>query len=285
MKWLRRILAAVGLVAAVLLVTIVAAGVPPSWGAGAILHPSRRPVGPPPALPHRDIEVTGDGVTIRGWLFPASGAPRGITVVYLHGSADNRDSGNWIAERLVPRGFDVLAYDGRGHGDSTGDVCTYGALEKRDLWRVLDHLGVRRAVLIGGSLGAAVALQAAPEDPRVIAVAAASTFSDLETIARDRAPATMREAQIREAFSLVEAQGGFHVADASPLVAASRIKVPVLVIHGADDRETSADHSRRVYAALAGPKTLKIVEKGGHNGPLSMVWTDAERWLDEVVAR
>jgi hypothetical protein len=40
-----------------------------------------------------------------------------------------------------------------------------------------------------------------------------------------------------------------------------------------------------VYAVLAGPKTLKIVEKGGHNGLLSMVWTDAERWLDEVVAR
>lgn len=197
MKWLRRILAALGAVAAILVVAIVAAGVPPAWGAGALLHPSRRHVGPPPARSHRDIEVQSDGVTIRGWLFPASGSARGITVVYLHGSADNRDSGTWIAERLAPKGFDVLAYDGRAHGESTGEVCTYGVFERRDLQRVLDQLGVRRAVLVGGSLGAAVALQSAPDDPRVIAVVAASSFSDLEAIARERAPLTMRDGQIR----------------------------------------------------------------------------------------
>lgn|SRR5574341_1619719 len=282
MKWLRRLLAAVGVLAAILLIAVVAVGFPPSWGAGAILHPARRAVGPPPALQHRDVTIESGDVTLKGWLFPARGAPRGITVVYLHGSADNRDSGNWIAERLVPKGFDVLAYDGRAHGDSTGGACTYGVLEKQDLRRALHQLGVRRAILIGGSLGAAVALQAAPDDPRIIAVVAASTFSDLETIARDRTPITMRDSQIRDAFSLVEAQAGFRVADASPLRAAGRIKVPVLIIHGADDVETSPEHSKRVYAALAGPKTLRIVEKAGHDGPLSMVWGEVEKWIEEV---
>ena len=147
MKWLRRLVAALGILALALLVAVVAVGFPPSWGAGAILHPARRPVGPPPALPHRDVTVESGDVTLKGWFFPASGASRGITVVYLHGSADNRDSGNWIAERLVPKGFDVLAYDGRAHGDSTGNACTYGVLEKQDLQRVLDQLKVRRAIL------------------------------------------------------------------------------------------------------------------------------------------
>jgi pimeloyl-ACP methyl ester carboxylesterase len=279
---LRRALVALGALLLGLAVAVVATGFPPSWGAGAILHPSRRPVGAPPALAHRDVTVDVGGVRIEGWLFPASGPPRGVTVVYLHGSADNRDSGSWIAERLVPRGFDVLAYDGRGHGRSTGSFCTYGVFEKQDLRKVLDQPGVRRAILVGGSLGAAVALQAAPDDPRVIAVVAASTFSDLESIARERAPITMRESQIREAFSLVEQRAGFKVAEASPLLAAAKIKVPVLIIHGADDAETSVEHSRRVYAALAGPRTLRIVEKAGHNGPLSMVWPEVERWIDEV---
>jgi fermentation-respiration switch protein FrsA (DUF1100 family) len=58
--------------------------------------------------------------------------------------------------------------------------------------------------------------------------------------------------------------------------------VPALVIHGADDRETSAKHSKRVYAALAGPRTLRIVEGAGHNGPLSMVWGEVEKWIEEV---
>ena len=184
----------------------------------------------------------------------------------------------------MPKGFDVLAYDGRGHGDSTGTFCSYGVFEKDDLRRVLDRLGVARAILVGGSLGAAVALQEAPDDPRVIGVVAASTFSHLESIARDRAPLTMREGQIREAFALVEKQAGFRVADASPVAAAGRITVPVLVIHGAEDRETSPEHSRRVYAALAGPKALRIVEKAGHDGPLSMIWPEVERWIEGVAA-
>jgi pimeloyl-ACP methyl ester carboxylesterase len=282
-KWLRRALAALAVIALALLAGVVAAGFPPSWGAGAILHPARHAPGPPPpGLGRRDVEVRGDGVTLKGWHFLATGTPRWVTVVYLHGSADNRASGNWIAERLVPAGFDVLAYDGRAHGQSTGDACTYGVLERQDLRRALDQLGVQRAILVGGSLGAAVALQAAAEDPRVIGVVAASTFSDLESIARERAPATMREGQIREALALVEAQGGFRVAEASPLRAAGKIRVPVLVLHGADDAETSVEHSRRVHAALAGPKALRTVEGAGHTGPLSMAWADVERWLDQV---
>jgi pimeloyl-ACP methyl ester carboxylesterase len=283
-KWLRRILGALGAVLLALVVAAFAIGFPPSWGAGAILHPARRPVGAPPALTKRDVVVQSGEVTLRGWLFPASGASRGITVIYLHGSADNRDSGNWIAERLVPKGYDVLAYDGRAHGESTGDACTYGVFEKQDLRRVLDRLGIQRVVLVGASLGAAVALEAAPDDPRIIGVVAASTFSDLETIARDRAPPTMREAQILEAFDLAGKQAAFRVSDASPVRAASRITVPVLVVHGAEDRETSPEHSRRVYAALSGPKTLHIVEKAKHNGVLSIIWPEVDRWIDEVAA-
>jgi uncharacterized protein len=284
-KWLRRILGALGTVLLALVLAAFAIGFPPSWGAGALLHPARRPVGAPPALTKRDVVVQSGDVTLRGWLFPSSGVSRGTTVVYLHGSADNRDSGNWIAERLVPKGYDVLAYDGRAHGESTGDACTYGVLEKQDLRRALDQLGIQRFLLVGASLGAAVALQAAPDDPRVIGVVAASTFSDLETIARDRAPPTMREAQIREAFDLAGKQAAFRVADASPLRAASRITVPVLIVHGADDRETSPEHSRRVYAALSGPKTLRVVENAGHNGVLSIIWPEVERWIDDVSAR
>jgi hypothetical protein len=112
----------------------VVACMPPSWGAGALLHPMRRPLRTSPALAHRDVVVdAGDELVLRGWLFPANGVRRRETIVYLHGVADNRESGTWIAERL-----------------------------------------------------AAIALQAAPDDSRVVAVVAASTFSDLETIARDR---------------------------------------------------------------------------------------------------
>ncbi len=265
--------------AASLAAVALAGCMPPSWGANALLHPARRPVGAPPALPHRDVAVDGDGVTIRGWLFPARSPRRVATVVYLHGVGDNRASGTWIAERLVREGFDVVAYDSRAHGDSTGDACTYGFHEKRDLSRVLDRLGVERAVVIGVSLGAAVALQAAAEDPRIAAVVSVATFSSLEEIARDRVRGLASERQIREAFRVAEREGAFQVAQVSPVAAAARIRVPVLVTYGSDDAQTSPAHSRRVFDALAGPKRLVPVAGAGHDDALARGWPAVEAWL------
>ena len=252
---------------------------PPSWGAGALLHPARRPVGPPPALPRRNVEVEGDGIALRGWLFLASGPRRGVTVVYLHGSGDNRSSGTWIGERLVAQGFDVLAMDGRAHGESGGEACTYGFHERRDVSRVLSALGVERAILLGVSLGGAVALQAAADDPRVIGVVAVASFSDLEAIARDRAPLLASEGQLREAMALAGSEGRFRIEDVSPVEAARRLTVPVLLVHGADDRETRPVHSQRILAALAARQRLILVPGAGHGDALGRAWGEVDAWL------
>src|SRR5512133_728363 len=138
-----RILGRVAQLAPVVLALALQACIPTSWTAPALLHPQRRHVATAPALAHRDVTFQSEGVALRGWLFPATGPSRDVTVVYLHGIADNRASGTWIAEQLVPRGFDVHAYDSRAHGESGGDACTYGVHEKRDLVRALDALSVR----------------------------------------------------------------------------------------------------------------------------------------------
>ena len=260
-----------------------AACVPPAWGAHALLHPYRKPPSTPTALAHRDVAFWSGGATFRGWLFPAAAPHRAATVVYLHGIADDRSSGSWIAERLVPLGLDVLAYDGRAQGQSGGSACTYGVLERRDLSRALDEHHPADPELVGVSLGAAIALEAAPEDPRIAGVVAVSTFSDLTSIARDRAPWFMTDRTIQEALALAEREGGFHVADASPVAAAPRIRGPVLVVHGADDRETRPEHSRRVYDALAGPKRLVVVDGARHDDALGRAWGEVEPWILEVV--
>jgi pimeloyl-ACP methyl ester carboxylesterase len=255
---------------------------PPSWGAGALLHPQRRHVQGAPSLGHREVAFDDGGVVLRGWLFPAAAASVGITVVVLHGIADNRTSGVWIAERLVPKGFDVLVYDARAHGESGGESCTYGFHEKRDLSRALDQLGIDRALLVGNSLGAAVALQAAAEDRRVIGVVAADTFSDLASIVRDRAPFFASGSQIREAILLAEREGSFRVADVSPVDAARSIRVPVLLLHGADDTETRPVHTEKVFAALGGPKRLRLVSAAKHGEALGRAWSEVEVWIDQT---
>jgi len=139
-------------------------------------------------------------------------------------------------------------------------------------------------VLIGSSLGAAVALQEAAGDPRVSAIVAAEAFSDLRTVATERAPFVFTSHLIDRAFRLAEQQGHFTVDDVSPANAAARIHVPVLLVHGESDVDTPPDHSRRILAALGGPKRLILVHGAHHNQALnSEVWTEIERWLDDVL--
>src|SRR4051794_28402667 len=252
-------------------------------GAGGLLHPARRHVtaATPPTC--ANATFSGDGVDLKGWRCRAS-VPSRATLVYLHGVADNRSSSVGIIDRFGKRGFDVIAYDSRAHGDSSGDFCTYGFFEKQDLYRVIDSIERGPIVLVGTSLGAAVALQEAAIDSRVAAVVAAETFSDLRTVAAERAPFVFTPQVIERAFRIAEQQGHFDLDAVSPEAAAAQISIPVLLVHGANDTDTPPDHSRRVFARLPGPKHLIIVPGAHHNESLRAdVWPAIERWLDDAL--
>jgi uncharacterized protein len=214
----------------------------------------------------------------------ARGAHRG-TLVYLHGIADNRGSAVGIVRRFAQSGFDVIAYDSRAHGGSGGSACTYGFFEKQDLRLVLDTIAQGPIVLMGTSLGAAVALQEAGEDDRVSAVVAAETFADLRTVAIERAPFFFTMGTIERAFEVAESEGHFKIDAVSPEAAARTIRAPVLLIHGSTDHDTPPEHSRRVFEALHGPKQLILVPGAGHNQSLQgEVWQDIDRWIDRALS-
>ena len=268
---------------AAILAVMLSSCMPPSWGAKAILHPGRRAVTQIPPYPREEVTFQGEGgVTLRGWRFRTSAPRRGV-IVYLHGISDNRQSVWGLVARMMPKGFDIVAYDGRAHGQSGGDSCTYGFYEKQDLRRVIDSLGESKVILFGTSLGAAVSLQEAADDPRVVGVVSVSTFSDLRAVARERAPFFASESQIEEAFAIAEREGKFKVDEASVVKAAPRIRAPVLLLHGARDRETLPAHSQRVHDALTGPKRLVMVPGAGHaNVFTDATWDLMTKWIEEL---
>ena len=271
---------AIGAATLVLLAVIVGCMQLPLIGAGGLLHPARHHLTAATPRACRDAEFAGAGVTLRGWRCTAA-APGRATIVYLHGIADNRASAAGTIARFVPRGYDVIAYDGRAHGESSGDACTYGFFEKDDLHRVIDTIQPGPVILVGTSLGAAIALQEAADDPRVAAIVAAETFSDLRTVGTERAPRFFTQRTIDHAFEIAESQARFQVDAVSPQRAAERIRVPVLLIHGAEDTDTPPAHSQRVFDALKGPKQLNLVPGAHHNQSLSgPVWDEIERWID-----
>ncbi len=273
-------------VAAFVMLCLLAAEQAAEVAAAGLLHPYRRHVRQQPPPGCADATFAGAGVKLAGWRCGAS-AQRRAALILLHGVANNRASVAGVVGRFTARGLEVIAYDSRGHGESAGDICTYGYWEKADLARVVQAMPAGPVILLGTSLGAAVALQEAAADARVAGVVAAETFSDLRTVVRERAPWFLPAPVVWRAFVIAESRGGFRADAVSPVEAARRIRVPVLLVHGARDVNTPPDHSRRVLAALHGPKELLLVEGAGHNQSLGVesAWQRIERWVEEVLAR
>jgi dipeptidyl aminopeptidase/acylaminoacyl peptidase len=104
-------------------------------------------------------------------------------------------------------------------------------------------------------------------------------------VATERAPWFFTPGLIARAFRIAEQQGHFEIDAVSPVAAASRLKIPVLLVHGDADTDTPPDHSRRVLYALTGPKRLILVPGARHNESLrGAVWSEIEGWLDEILA-
>ncbi len=269
-----------GLAAAATAAVVVTGRVPGPVGGLRIAMPLRRPIFEQPALAHADwSETTRDGLTLRGWLFAPETVPKGL-IVYLHGKDENRRFGAAIAERYVPRGYEILTFDLRAHGASGGLFTTYGALEVGDLSQALDSIPVRPVILIGESLGAAIALQTAASDERVRGVVVVASFAALEPRIREQAG----RLEVEPSFEWIGRHAGFRVQDISPRRAAERIRVPVLLIHGTRDTVTPFHHSQEIFDALAGEKRLLRVEGAGHQGVLNEpgVWATVDEWLSTL---
>jgi len=96
----------------------------------------------------------------------------GTAVVLLHGLTATRRYVLHGSRLLARRGYRLVAYDARGHGDSQPAPTATG-YEYRDLVgdlrEVLDELRLERPVLAGSSMGAATALALAFEEPHRVA--------------------------------------------------------------------------------------------------------------------
>jgi len=104
---------------------------------------------------------TGDGITLAAEYYPHDG-DRPV-VFLLHGGGQNRHAWTTSARRLQSRGYSVVAYDTRGHGDSDWDPAGRYDVERlaTDLLAVRDHFSANTPpAVVGASLGGMTALGA-----------------------------------------------------------------------------------------------------------------------------
>lgn len=121
----------------------------------------------------RNISLkTSDNVTLSSWYAPSK---NGAVIILIHGSTSSRDSIRKHAEMLVENEFGVLAFDMRGHGESTGDGATaYNWNGTQDVKAAVDYLltqdDVKHIGGLGLSLGGEVLLGAVSSNKEIKAV-------------------------------------------------------------------------------------------------------------------
>ncbi len=244
-------------------------------------------------LTYRDVTFpASDGVQLSGWYVPSTGSTGPApAVVLLHGSGSTRTAVLDHAAALAGRGYAVLLFDARGHGDSAGTAMDFGWSGDADIHGAVTFLtgqaGVDSSAIsaVGMSMGGEEAIGAAGADPRIRAVVAEGAT---HRVAADKSWQADRygaagiaqgwlDAVTYGAAALLSAVEPPDPLRASAFRAAPR---PILLITAGErpDEALAADDIR-----AASPNTISVWDVPGadHVGALA---ADPQAWTDRVDA-
>ena len=235
-------------------------------------------------VPFEQVYLTSfDGLKLSGrYYHRADGAPLAILFHGYRGTAARDFSGGALC--YLADGFNVLLIEQRAHGTSEGHVTTFAVRERKDCLAWVDYARSRfdeqvKIVLCGISMGASTVLMASgmglPVNVRgVIADSPFTTPKEIiMRVSRDRKlpPHLIWWMANIGAFLF----GGFRLTGVDAEEAVRRASVPILIIHGEDDRYVPCDMGRRIAAANPELTELQTFPNAGHG--LSFL-VDRERY-------
>ncbi len=232
---------------------------PPTLTTGETLADAR-------ALAYREVGfATADGLSLRGWYVPGQ---KGATVILVHGFARDRRELLPEAVWLVERGYGALLFDSRAQGASDGSHISLGYLETLDVRAAVGFVKSaspeeQQIGVMGYSMGAVAAIQAAAEDDHIQAVIAVSPFATLSEAVN------YRLGRFRPLASLIiwwgERMTGLDIDDLRPVDHVGALAPrPILIMQAGDDGMVPVDSGQRLYEAAGEPKELWEVPGVAH---------------------
>jgi pimeloyl-ACP methyl ester carboxylesterase len=202
-------------------------------------------------------------------------------IVLVHGFAASSEEPDVVAlaQSLHASGFEVIAYDARGHGGSTG-ACTLGDLERHDVASAVAAAGGAGVptVVVGASMGAIATLHYAalrdlatpsPSIAGLVMVSCPARWT-LPRNARGILSAVMTQTSLGR--WVARRHLGVRIArhlrrPPAPVEMVARIEVPIAIVHGTDDPFIGVAAAIDLHDAASDPRRLTIVEGMGHAIP------------------
>ncbi len=201
-------------------------------------------------LEAEDVQIaSGPGVRLHAWFFPR--AQPLASMLFCHGNAGNISHRLDNVVRLLRAGFQVLLFDYRGYGQSSGLPSEKGLYEDATAaWAVLLERAdaSRPRIIFGRSLGGAVAVDlAARVDADGLIIE--STFTSIRSLTRGFLPLPLPDLPVKyDSLSKIGA-----------------INTPLLVVHGERDELVPFADGQALYEAAGEDKSWYPIPGAYHN--------------------
>ncbi len=214
--------------------------------------------------------VTPDNARLVVWVAKAKrGKP---TILYFHGNAGNLHNRAQRFDRMLDRGYGLVALGYRGSSGSTGDpsqttLRADSTLLRLQLKSLIGNANPPTLIYYGESLGTTVAIHLAAQHPPDALILEAP-FTSLQTLTRQAMPYFPTSLGLRDEWNSLSQM--------------PKITMPLLVMHGTADTVVPYDHGEEIFAAAPSTqKTFRKVDGLGHSGHWSVAGQKAiYRFID-----
>lgn len=212
-----------------------------------------------------------DGSKTLGWMIDGA-CPAGPIMIISHGWNSCRHGALIRVPLLGVFASRLVAYDLRGHGESTASRCRMGTTEAEDLLEIIDQLEDQDTpvVLFGTSMGAGASIAAAAKADRrrrriaaVIAEGPYRTFG--EPIAGQMRRRRLPSFPLSQLATAIMAVSGGSLRHYDRAALAARLACPLLVLHGTGDPVCPIDSARHIASAASEGRMVEFPDAGHGN--------------------
>jgi uncharacterized protein len=193
-----------------------------------------------------------------------------ICALLMHGIRSNRTSMIGRSKFLAGIGISSLLIDLQAHGETPGDMITFGFRESVDaangVYYLRNNQSCRKIVAIGESLGGASALLG--NGPiKVDALVLESVYPTIEEAVEDRLD--IRFGMIGKYLApllywQIPLRADVPLSDLRPIDALKKVRVPIYIMGGSKDLHTKAKETERMFKFAKAPKYFWLVKGATH---------------------
>lgn len=215
---------------------------------------------------YEDVYIKSyDGKTLYGRYFHRNDN-REVQILF-HGYKGNayKDMSGGL-KLALENGSNVLLIDQRGHGKSDGKTISFGIKERYDVVSWILYINQRfnyskKIILAGVSMGAATILMASNMNlpQNVVGIIADCPYSSPKTMLISAAKQMKIPSFIAYPLLVIAAlvYGHFNLNETNAIKSVKESSIPILLIHGDDDRLVPYTMSKDIYNANS--KNIKLV--------------------------